>query len=95
MTNTEQLIQDMADDMNFASVEHDLWPDDAREIAKTLIILGYGKLPDQDEVQLAREQMARKCIGRMIKLMYETGDFNLYNRVIDFAKELQLLEENE
>lgn len=89
----KEIIEEMADDMNFASVEHDLWPDDAREIAKTLIILGYGKLPDQDEVQLAREQMARKCIGRMIKLMYETGDFNLYNQIIDFAKELQLLEE--
>lgn len=95
MTNTEQLIQEMASDMTYASVEHDLWPDDAREIAKTLIILGYGKLPDQDEVQFAREQMARKCIGRMIKLMYETGDFNLYNQVLDFAKELQLLEEQE
>lgn len=95
MINKNQLIQEMASDMTYACVEHDLWPDDAREIAKTLIKLGYGKFPDQDVIQLAREQMAKKCIGRMIKLMYETGDFNLYNKIIDFAKELQLLEENE
>ena len=95
MTNKDQLIQEMASDMNYAVVKHDLWPDDAKEIAKTLVILGYGKLPDQDEVQLARKQMARQCIGYMIKLMYDTGDFNLYNQIIDFANELQLLEENE
>ena len=91
----QEMIEEMASDMTYAVVQHELWPDDAKEIAKTLILLGYGKLPAQDEVQFAREQMARKCIGRMIKLMYETGDFNLYNQIIDFAKELQILEENE
>lgn len=35
----------------------------------------------------AYKKMATKFTGRMIKLMYETGDFALYHKVKEAAKE--------
>lgn len=46
MTNKNQLIKEMANDMDYATIQHDLWPDDTKEIAKTLIMLGYRKVPE-------------------------------------------------
>ena len=42
----KEMIEEMASDMNYGCVKHDLWPDDAKEIAKALVILGYRKMPE-------------------------------------------------
>ena len=55
MTNKDQLIKEMASDIDYATVKHDLWPDDTKEIAKTLIMLGYRKIPE-DSVVLEKEE---------------------------------------
>ena len=65
MTNKYQLIKEMASDMDFATTEHDLWPDDAKEIAKTLIMLGYRKMPE-GSVVLSKEEYEK------LKLKIET-----------------------
>lgn len=39
----KEMIEEMASDMNYGCVKHDLWPDDAKEIAKALFILDYRK----------------------------------------------------
>lgn len=85
MTNKDQLIQEMASDMNYATVKHDLWPDDAKEIAKTLILLGYGKLPEgvtlsskqcaeivQDNYNIGYERGKTEMAEKIIKLVYST-----------------------
>lgn len=54
-SNKDQLIQEMASDMNYATVKHDLWPDDAKEIARVLVILGYCKIPE-GSVVLSKEE---------------------------------------
>ena len=58
MTNKDQLIQEMASDMNYATVKHDLWPDDAKEIARVLVILGYCKIPE-GSVMLSQDEYDR------------------------------------
>lgn len=40
----EQRIRELALDMDFGCTKRDLYPDDAKEIAKALDILGYRKI---------------------------------------------------
>lgn len=42
----QKQINEMASDMDYACVKHDLWPDDAKEIAKVLAALGYRKITE-------------------------------------------------
>ena len=51
----QEKINEMAGDMQYGCVKHDLWPDDAKEIAKALIILGYQKIDKDKEVVLSKE----------------------------------------
>lgn len=46
MNEKEKIIEEMASDMNYGCVKHDLWPSDAKEIAKALYILGYRKITE-------------------------------------------------
>lgn len=46
----EEKINEMAGDMQYGCIEHFLWPSDAREIAKALIVLGYQKVPENKVV---------------------------------------------
>ena len=51
----EQQIREIASDMDYASIEHDLYPSDAKEIAKTLYLLGYRKVCD-DEIVIKKSE---------------------------------------
>ena len=46
MKDKEKQIKEMASDMDYGCTKHDLWPDDAKEIAKALYLLGYRKIPE-------------------------------------------------
>jgi hypothetical protein len=46
----ENHIREMASDMDYGCTKHDLWPDDAKEIAKALTILGYQKVKENEVV---------------------------------------------
>ena len=50
MSIDQKQINEMASDMDYGCVKHDLWPEDAKEIAKALIILGYQKVSTDDIV---------------------------------------------
>ena len=50
MSIDQKQINEMASDMDYGCVKHDLWPEDAKEIAKALIILGYQKVSTNDIV---------------------------------------------
>ena len=41
--NKQQQIEEMASDMDYSCTKRDLYPDDAKEIAKVLYLLGYRK----------------------------------------------------
>ena len=50
MSIDQKQLNEMASDMDYGCVKHDLWPEDAKEIAKALIILGYQKVSTDDIV---------------------------------------------
>ena len=54
----EDRIKEMASDMDYGCTKHDLWPDDAKEIAKALVILGYQKVKE-DEVVIPKTEYER------------------------------------
>lgn len=66
-----EMIEEMASDMNYGCVKHDLYPDDAKEIARALVILGYRRITE-DSVVLTRE---------------EYDEFLRQGAMIDFLKE--------
>lgn len=51
----ENHIKEMASDMDYGCTKHDIWPDDAKEIAKALIILGYQKVKPNEMVVMRDE----------------------------------------
>lgn len=53
--NKQEQIEAMASDMDYGCTKRDLYPDDAKEIAKALYLLGYRKL-QEDSVVLSREE---------------------------------------
>lgn len=53
-TSNEQ-IEEMASDMDYGCTKRDLYPSDAKEIAKALYLLGYRKLPE-DSVVISKEE---------------------------------------
>lgn len=55
----EKQIEEMARDMDYGCVKRDLYPDDAKEIAKALYLLGYRKIHD-GAVVLTREEYERQ-----------------------------------
>ena len=63
---TDEMIEEMASDMNYGCVKHDLWSDDAKEIAKALVILGYRKIPE-GSVVLDRQEHQRYCAYKIIE----------------------------
>lgn len=68
---------------------------DYRKIDKDKVVLNKYEyeqicqelLAAEEDKQLACKKMVIKFTGRMIKLMYETGDFVLYHKVKEAAKE--------
>ena len=55
----QKQIEEMASDMDYGCVKRDLYPDDAKEIAKALYLLGYRKIPE-NAVVLTREEWAKR-----------------------------------
>lgn len=55
----DKQIEEMARDMDYGCVKRDLYPDDAKEIAKALYLLGYRKIPE-NAVVLTREEYERQ-----------------------------------
>lgn len=55
----DKQIEEMARDMDYGCVKRDLYPDDAKEIAKALYLLGYRKIHD-GAVVLTREEYERQ-----------------------------------
>lgn len=51
----EKQIEEMASDMDYGCTKRDLYPSDAKEIAKALYLLGYQKIP-KDSVVLSKEE---------------------------------------
>ena len=52
-------IEEMASDMDYGCTKRDLYPDDAKEIAKALYLLGYQKINKDKQVVLTREEYER------------------------------------
>ena len=52
----QKQIEEMARDMDYGCVKRDLYPDDAKEIAKALYLLGYRKIPE-NAVVMTREDL--------------------------------------
>ena len=52
-------IEEMASDMDYGCTKRDLYPDDAKEIAKALYLLGYQKIDKDKQVVLTREEYER------------------------------------
>ena len=55
MKDKEKQIEEMASDMDYACTKRDLYPSDAKEIAKALYLLDYRKLP-KNSVVLSTEE---------------------------------------
>ena len=55
MKDKEKQIEEMARDMDYGCTKRDLYPSDAKEIAKALYLIGYRKLPKYSVV-LSREE---------------------------------------
>lgn len=51
----KEMIEEMASDMDYGCTKRDLYPSDAKEIAKVLYLLGYRKI-DKNSVVLSREE---------------------------------------
>lgn len=49
-------IEEMASDMDYGCAKRDLYPDDAKEIAKVLYLLGYQKIDKDKQVVLTKEE---------------------------------------
>lgn len=75
MTKQEQ-INEMASDMDYGCIKRDLYPDDAKEIAKALYLLGYRKLDDHAIMVLRKaegiENRIRKETAEKIYLQAKT-----------------------
>lgn len=56
----DKIIEEMARDMDYGCIKRDLYPDDAKEIAKALYLLGYRKIPEGGVV-LTRKEYERLC----------------------------------
>ena len=52
-------VEEMASDMDYGCTKRDLYPDDAKEIAKALYLLGYQKIDKDKQVVLTREEYER------------------------------------
>lgn len=88
MTNQEQ-IEEMASDMDYGCTKRDLYPDDAKEIAKALYLLGYRKLDDHAIMVLRKakgiENRIRKETVKEILLKLESV-FAYYDNEDMFSK---------
>ena len=51
-----RIIEEMVSDMDYACTKRDLFPSDAKEIAKALIILGYQKIDKNKDIVLSKEK---------------------------------------
>lgn len=54
----KEKIFEMASDMDYGCTKHDLWPEDAKEIAKALTILGYQKI-NEDDIIISKKEYER------------------------------------
>lgn len=52
-------IEEMASDMDYDCTKRDLYPDDTKEIANALYLLGYQKIDKDKQVVLTREEYER------------------------------------
>ena len=99
MTNKEKIIREMASDMDYACTKHDLWPEDAKEIAKVLHTLGYRKCSD-DYIREIRKETAtdwyKIIIDRLQGLWQgQALTTNNYNALVDYFNKVLKLYDNE
>ena len=100
MIDKEKQIREMASDMDYACTKHDLWPEDAEEIAKILSTLGYCKYPD-DYLREVRKRTAADWHKIIIDRLTELWEkrvlrANIYNALVDyFNKVLELYDKEE
>lgn len=99
MTDKEKQIREMVSDMGYACIKHDLWPEDAKEIARVLRTLGYRKCSD-DCIREVRKGTAadwHKIIIDRLKELWKGRILttNNYNALVDyFDKVLKLYDDN-
>lgn len=83
--NDKEMIEEMASDMNFACVKHDLYPDDAKEIAKALVILGYRNC--KDKVVLRKEEFDEDYVTKQDRDYWKNKAEILGNKLKQARKE--------
>lgn len=99
MADKDKIIREMASDMDYACTKHDLWPEDAEEIARVLRTLGYRKCPDDciREVRKGTAAAWHRIIIDRLKEMWkgQVLTTNNYNALVDyFNKMLKLYDDN-
>ena len=99
MTDKDKLIREMASDMDYACTKHDLWPEDAEEIAKILSTLGYRKCSN-DCIREVRKGTAadwHKIIIERLKELWKGQILTTknYNTLVNYFNEvLKLYDDN-
>lgn len=87
----DKQIEEMARDMDYGCVKRDLYPDDAKEIAKALYLLGYRKIHD-GAVVLTREEyetytFIKRKWGNQDAIKWSELVDGLYEFAREFSKE--------
>ena len=65
----DKRIEEMARDMDYGCIKRDLYPDDAKEIAKALYLLGYRKIPENAIVLMDDDEIKQYKWGKMLNRM--------------------------
>lgn len=99
MIDKDKVIREMASDMDYACTKHDLWSEDAKEIAKVLRTLGYHKCPDNYVREVRKETATdwyKIIIGRLQELWKgQILTTDIYNALVNyFNKVLKLYDDN-
>lgn len=99
MIDKDKIIRTMANDMDYACTKHDLWPEDAKEIAKVLHTLGYRKCCSNDYIREIRKETAadwyKIIIGRLQELWKgQVLTTNNYNALVDYFNKVLKLYDN-
>ena len=89
----KEKINEMASDMDYGCTKHDLWPDDAKEIAKALIILGYQKVKE-DEVVISKAEYKRLQTD-MRRLAYQNCNLRIENKNLEESLDIEKLKGKE
>lgn len=93
----EERIRELASDMDYGCTKRDLYPDDAKEIAKALDVLGYRKIvwhniADNDLPSKTGDYLTISRSGHYCVLKYCAEDFlGPYDEDYDFEKDNNMM----